>query len=45
MSAGQHAQGNKHPKTSSRGGRLLSKLGVRSRRTPLWRRRKELVKP
>ena len=43
MSAGQHKQQNRHAK-SSRGGRLLSKLGHRSRRTPLWRLRQQLIR-
>lgn len=36
MSHGQHAQANRHPKYS-RGGRLMQKLGYRSRRMPLWK--------
>jgi len=42
MSHGQHSQSNHHRKTS-RGGRLLSKLGQKGGRTLLWKLRRKFV--
>lgn len=42
MSAGQHRQANKHPKSSTRGERALQKIGVRVRKVGLRRLAKEL---
>lgn len=44
MSHNQHAQSNRHRK-GSRGGRLMAKLGGKGRRTPLWKLRKEVIRP
>jgi hypothetical protein len=42
MSHGQHCQSNSHPKSSTRGERLLSKIGLRFRRVSLKRLEREL---
>jgi hypothetical protein len=42
MSNGQHAQSNGHPKSSTRGERLLSKIGLKFRRVDLKRLEREL---
>lgn len=44
MSKGQHKQQNQHAKPGSRGTRLMAKLGLPTKRKPLWKLRKELVK-